>query len=320
MQSDSFESEELDDDGFDPTQVEDVPDLKPLEVDRMRALPWVERVFRQHGITKSASRLATTAELQFLKEVKASPHNGELRQRFIQQYLGFVVSLVMKRTYYIESLEPEDLVNTALYILLKTVLKKYDPDKGFRFTTYATWWINRELSRAIINFDKSVRLPVYVSEALSSYLKARGALEQKLGHVPTNQEMAYHLNRPLASIEKTLQALEASNPLSLEQPTESGDGGDGEGLLNFIAGDNNDDERSLIRKLNAKELTNDLLTILEVRELEAISWRFGLYDGVPHTLEETGQKMGVGRERARQIEAKALKKLRTYHRPRRVDP
>jgi RNA polymerase primary sigma factor len=241
-------------------------------------------------------------EIALARQVQEGDQSA--REKMIRSNLRLVISIAKR--YMNLGVPLSDLIEEGNIGLMKSV-EKFDPDKGFRFSTYAAWWIKQGISRAIIDQGKMIRVPVYMNEEILKYKKAIEKLTHKLKRPPTPQETAKKLK---ISIEK-VRELEGSiaRMSSLDAPI----GEDGDGLIQDIIEDENavapDEE---LESIFSKERATGLLDILNERERRIIELRYGLADGDTHTLAEIAKVLGVSRERVRQIEAATIKKIRQY--------
>ena len=232
------------------------------------------------------------------------------REHIIKANTRLVVSIAKR--YVGRGVAFLDLIQEGNLGLMKAV-EKYDVHRGFRFSTYATWWIRQTITRAIADQARTIRLPVHINDRIRLIYKATHALEQRLGRVPTPEELAAEVNMDPQKVQFVLKA--SWLPLSLESPV--GDDEDSE-LGMFI-----EDELSPTPIQSAytsmlKDKIEEVLETLTAREARVLRMRFGLDTGVPFTLEEVGEKFGLTRERIRQIEGKALRRLRHPRRSRQL--
>jgi len=297
------------------------------------------RVIEVHSLLKMPSEEISQKELKnatrikgalpdnvqmYLKEIGKTPlltpdeekslarriaKNDEVaRQRLIKANLRLVVSIA-KRYVHRGPLSISDLIQEGNIGLFKAV-EKFDPERGFKFSTYATWWIRQAITRALADQSRTIRIPVHMVETISKFTQAKRKLAQELGREPLVEEIAIEMELPVDKV-RHIQKI-SQDVVSLEQPI--GDDDDKSTLAEFIRDDSSATpiqatSQELLRD-QIKEIINDLTD----RERKILEMRFGLEDGVTHTLEEVGKVFNVTRERIRQIEAKALEKIRMHER------
>ncbi len=278
-----------------------------------------QEVWQEGEITENIGEELTDATQKYLKEIskyplltpeeerelakRASKGDQEARERLIKSNLRLVVSLAKKYIGRSKGLTFLDLIQEGNTGLIKAV-DKFDWRRGLKFSTFATWWIRQAISRALSDQARTIRLPVHIIETLYKLNKARKRLISILDREPTAEELAGEVGLPTEKVQRLLKYV--PNPVSLETPI-----GEGESLLKELIPDTSQVSPEKIGALvNLREQLKRAIQDLSPKERNIISLRYGLEDGIMHTLEEIGKIYGITRERVRQIEIKALEKLK----------
>lgn len=305
-------AEDDDDDIDEPTSIDDIDDVSDDELEEVEAEPV--------KVTAELSEIANDSIRMYLCEIGKVPllsakeeidlaqaiRRGDQRakQLLAEANLRLVVSIAKK--YIGRGLSFLDLIQEGNIGLFRAV-EKFDPDRGFKFSTYATWWIRQAITRAIADQARTIRIPVHMVETINKLTHTQRRLVQELGREPLVEELAAELDmdirkvRHIMKISQDIVSLEA--PVGTEEDSKLGD---------FIEDDEALSPSDYTNKVLIKENIKEMLQYLSPRERKIIEMRFGLKDGVGHTLEEVGKEFNVTRERIRQIEAKVLQKLREH--------
>jgi len=287
--------------------LEDIEEETILTLDNIEELtkqpisnadPDLMRLYLQEIGTKPL--LTAIEEIQLARQIGWG--NKKATQQMIEANLRLVVKIA--RRYLNRGMPLLDLIEEGNIGLMRAV-QKFDPERGFRFSTYATWWIRQTIERALMNQTRMIRLPVHIIAEINRYLRTLRSLKHSLQREPTNEEIAHHLEKPLHSIQRLVELLE---PVTSADAPRTNDFE--KSLLDTIPDDCNPEPSLCIEEIDMDRQLTIWLSQLSEKQRTVVELRFGLKSSESLTLEKTGEQMGITRERTRQIQIDALSKLR----------
>jgi RNA polymerase primary sigma factor len=272
-----------------------------------RDTPKTTNLGRDTGLSTYLSEISRIPLLSAADEVRlakrAQKGDGDARRILIVSNLRLVVSIAKKYLYY--GLALQDLIEEGNIGLMKAV-ERFDPDRGCKFSTYATWWIRQAITRALSNYGRTVRIPVYVTDNVARYKKVADEYYKKHGKQPEPEEVAKELDIKVAEAVKLQAFVDEVRPLdNLDTTSED----NGRGIPENLEPRQTDDA---IHQFELDQQLTELMGQLTEREQDIIRFRYGLADGRAHTLEQTGKRFKLTRERIRQIEKDVMKRLRVF--------
>lgn len=295
--------------------LEDITEIeKDILLDDMKDMSFVENLNVDDPVKMFLKEIGKIPLLTYEEEnrLAESMLNGDndAKKQLVESNLRLVVSIAKK--YIGRGMHFLDLIQEGNLGLIKAV-GKFDQSKGYKFSTYATWWIRQAITRAIADQARTIRIPVHMVETINKLIRTSRHLLQTLGREPTPEEIAAEIEMPVEKVREVLKV--AQEPISLETPVGEEDESN---LGNFIPDDDAPSPSEQAADVLLREHIEDVMSTLTPREAKVLKLRFGLQDGRMRTLEEVGREFDVTRERIRQIEAKALRKLRHPSRSKRL--
>ena len=296
---------------IETSQLIDVPDKSEVSEKELREATKVGETDLPDAVQMYLREIGKTPLLTGKEEralaKRSEGGDEEARQHLIRANLRLVVSIAKRYVHRTPNLNILDLIQEG-NIGLSRAVDKFDYRKGFKFSTYATWWIRQAITRALADQSRTIRIPVHMVETISKYTQTKRRLLQELGREPLAEEIAIELGTTIDKV-RHIQKI-SQEVISLEAPV--GEEDEELTLSEFVKDEKSLTPSQLTAQTLLKEKIKEILIDLAPREQEILKMRFGLTDGITHTLEEVGKRFGVTRERIRQIEAKALIKIKTH--------
>ena len=292
--------------GVEDISAKELTDATRLEPDLPDA---VQMYLKEIGRTPL---LTSKEEKELAKRIERGDEMA--RKKLVQANLRLVVSLAKRYVNRSPHLSILDLIQEG-NIGLSRAVDKFDYKKGFKFSTYATWWIRQAITRALADYSRTIRIPVHMVETITKYTQAKRRLMQELGREPLSEEVATEMSLDVEKI-RYIQKI-SQEVISLESPV--GDEGEDSTLSDFIKDESSLSPDQLASQALLRDQIRGILNDLTEREQKILSMRFGLEDNITHTLEEVGKVFGVTRERIRQIEAKSLERIRQHHEAKKLE-
>ncbi len=280
-----------------------------LKFDNIELPDSVQSYLREIG---KVPLLTPEEEKELAKKIEAGDEQS--RQKMIEANLRLVVSIAKRYVGRSKNLNLLDLIQEGNIGLTRAV-DKFNYKKGFKFSTYATWWIRQAITRALADQGRTIRIPVHMVETIGKFQRARRMVLQNLGREPSAEEIAREMGKPLSEIRYLMQI--SQDTTSLNQPL-GDDSNGGSEVSDFVADTKNISPDNYASRQLLKENLREVMSELTEREQRIIEMRFGLKDNIPHTLEEVGEAFNVTRERIRQIEAKTLDKIKSLQKTKKL--
>lgn len=299
-------------------QLIEIPSKEEISKEELLKATTIEEAHLPDAVQMYLKEIGKTPLLTGEKERELAKRtekgDSEARRHLIQANLRLVVSIAKRYIYRSPHLSILDLIQEGNIGLAKAV-EKFDYRKGYKFSTYATWWIRQAITRALADQSRTIRIPVHMIETISKFTQTKRRLSQELGRDPLAEEIAIEMGTTVDKVHH-IQKI-SQEVVSLEAPISEEN--EDTALAEIVKDEKTPTSSSLVARVLLREKINEILTDLSPREQEILKLRFGLDDGITHTLEEVGKKFNVTRERIRQIEAKALEKIKKHEKAKALE-